>query len=114
MKRLSIVVALLAICAMWVSIVTADGKANASAQVTIHMKDLLFTPDATNVPVNTTVVFVNDDTVTHTVTASDQSFDSKDIGPGKTWQTTFTKPGTYRYTCIYHPGMSGKITVHSM
>lgn len=113
MKRLSIVVALLAICAIWMSFVAADGKANASTPVTIHMKDLLFAPDTASVPVNTTVVFVNDDTVAHTVTASDQSFDSKDIGPGKTWQTTFSKPGTYRYTCVYHPGMNGKITVRS-
>lgn len=30
---------------------------------------------------------------------------------GKTYSLTFTKPGTYTYQCLLHPGMSGTIVV---
>lgn len=29
-----------------------------------------------------------------------------------TWSRTFTKPGTYRYHCFVHDGMSGTVAVH--
>ncbi|HEU4975746.1 MAG TPA: hypothetical protein VFT50_11695 [Baekduia sp.] len=32
-------------------------------------------------------------------------------GPPKPWSVKLTKPGTYRFFCIIHPGMSGKVTV---
>lgn len=62
--------------------------------------------------VNNTVTFTNEDTVVHTVTASDKSFDSGDIKAGASWNYTFTKPGNYSYYCIYHSSwMRGSITV---
>ncbi|HEV7178542.1 MAG TPA: cupredoxin family copper-binding protein [Candidatus Baltobacteraceae bacterium] len=89
----------------------AQQAGNAANALTVHIKDMAFKPDSATVPAGSTVTFVNDDQVAHTVTASDQSFDSKDIAPGKSWQMTFTKAGTYPYVCIYHPGLAGKITV---
>jgi plastocyanin len=64
------------------------------------------------VGVNNTVVFLNQDSVVHTVTAADGSFDSGDIHPGMTYIHTFT-PGTYSYHCTYHSYMKGAITVKS-
>jgi plastocyanin len=60
---------------------------------------------------NNTVTFVNRDTVTHTVTALDKSFDSGDIKAGETWTHTFSTPGNYSYVCIYHSYMKGTIEV---
>ncbi|MBI3841435.1 MAG: cupredoxin domain-containing protein [Thaumarchaeota archaeon] len=59
---------------------------------------------------NNTVVFVNQDSGKHTVTASDGSFDSGDLQPGQTWQHTFLA-GPYSYRCIYHAYMAGTIDV---
>jgi plastocyanin len=64
------------------------------------------------VGVNNTVVFLNQDSVVHTVTASDGSFDSGDIHPGMTFIHTFSA-GTYSFHCTYHSYMKGSITVKS-
>jgi plastocyanin len=64
------------------------------------------------VGVNNTVTFVNQDTTKHTVTASDNSFDSGDILPGGSWTHTFAA-GNYSYHCIYHTYMKGTIRVIS-
>jgi len=62
---------------------------------------------------NNTVTFVNEDSVIHTVTASDKSFDSGDIKAGGSWTYTFQTPGNYTYSCIYHNWMRGTISVRS-
>jgi plastocyanin len=64
------------------------------------------------VGVNNTVVFLNQDSVVHTVTAADGSFDSGDIHPGMIYIHTFTA-GTYSFHCTYHSYMKGTITVKS-
>ena len=75
-----------------------------------------FQPAKLTVKVGTTVHFVNTDTIDHTVTADDNSFDSGDLPAGKTYDFTFTKAGTYPFYCAIHGaaggvGMSGIITV---
>ena len=62
------------------------------------------------VGVNNTVVFLNQDSVVHTVTATDGSFDSGDIHPGTFWVHTFSA-GTYSFHCTYHSYMKGTVTV---
>ncbi|MDA4119719.1 MAG: cupredoxin domain-containing protein [Thaumarchaeota archaeon] len=64
------------------------------------------------VGVNNTVVFLNQDSVVHTVTANDGSFDSGDIHPGMIFIHTFSA-GTYSFHCTYHSYMKGTITVTS-
>ncbi len=61
--------------------------------------------------VNNTITFVNKDTATHTVTASDNSFNSGDIKAAESWTHTFSTPGTYTYYCVYHSNMKGTIKV---
>ena len=63
--------------------------------------------------VNNTVRWTNDDGFTHTVT-SGGNFDSGNMSPGKTFEWTFTRPGTFNYICTLHPGwMKGSVTVKS-
>lgn len=113
MKRLEIVVGFFALLLVSTIGIAISQSPQATPSLTIHLKNTKFVPDSASVPAGSTIVFVNDDPVAHTVTAKDQSFDSKDIGPGKSWQTTFSKAGTYAYMCIYHPGMAGQLTVTS-
>jgi len=64
------------------------------------------------VGVNNTVVWRNDDTIFHTVTSTDGSFNSGTIFAGQTWSHTFTQAGTFTYYfCQYHPWMKGKVIV---
>ncbi|MBI1829534.1 MAG: cupredoxin domain-containing protein [Thaumarchaeota archaeon] len=77
-----------------------------------------FTPNALNIKSGTTVIFVNTDGNSHTVTSvkpgstdSDGIFDSGIIHPGKTFSFKFDKPGTYEYICAIHTHMHGTINV---
>ena len=91
-------------------LILGTSAANSASQTaTVHMSDFSFKPDKLTVQAGETVVFQNDDDATHNVTAD--AFKSGDVGSGKSWSYTFSKPGTYTYVCTYHPGMQGTITV---
>jgi plastocyanin len=75
------------------------------------MKSLAFQPSRIEITAGTTVAWTNDDPLEHTVTAIDHSFDSGLIAPGATWRHTFTKPGTYQFSCQPHPFMKGEVIV---
>ena len=74
-----------------------------------------FTPATISVVlgINNTVVWSNNDTVPHTVTANDGTFSSGNMNPGDTFSWTFSNPGNYSYHCSYHPWMKGVIVVKS-
>ena len=76
---------------------------------TISMKNSAFSPPSLQVMVNTTVTWINDDNMVHTVTSDNGSFDSGDIAPGSRFSYTFTSTGTFNYHCIHHSGMTGVI-----
>jgi plastocyanin len=59
-----------------------------------------------------TIVWVNKDTVPHTITAKDHSFDLR-LDPGKRATQTMAKAGTFAFYCIYHPTMRGVLKVAS-
>ena len=83
---------------------------NSSSSGEITMKDLKFTVSAP-VKAGATVTAKNNDTVEHTVTADDGSFNIT-IEPGKT--ATFTAPSTagdYAFHCNIHSNMTGTLTV---
>lgn len=89
----------------------ASPSAGAGTQVTID--NFTFRPAALTVAPGAKVTVVNNDTTTHTLTATKgASFDTGDIAPGKS--ATFTapsKPGAFPYDCTIHPFMKGTLTV---
>ncbi|MFC1933326.1 hypothetical protein ACFLXU_06885 [Chloroflexota bacterium] len=66
---------------------------------------------APNLPVDTIILWYNIDSVDHTVTARDNSFDSGSISPNETFEHAFAQPGEFEYYCKIHPSMVGKITI---
>jgi plastocyanin len=71
-----------------------------------------FQPHSLEVAPGATVTWVNNSDVAHTVTGDDLAFDDSGlIEPGDSFRQTFDTPGTYRYTCGPHPGMTGVIVV---
>lgn len=91
------------------------GGAGAGAEVTID--DLAFGQQEITVSPGTTVVWINDDSVGHTVThgedgqpANDAAFDEP-IGVGEEVSHTFDEPGTYQVTCTIHPQMNMTVIV---
>lgn len=81
----------------------------ASASVTIE--NYAFKSPSLTIATGTIVVWKNQDDDPHTVTAVDQSFDSKGMAFGDTFSYRFTKAGKYPYYCKVHPFMKGVIIV---
>ena len=63
--------------------------------------------------VNSTVTWVSRSVAYDTVTDRGGAFGSGAIPPGGTFAHTFTAPGVYDYYCLYHPWMTGTVTVLS-
>ena len=90
----------------------ASSEACPSGAVTIHMKDVQFSPKTATAKAGQTVCWVNEDSVDHDAVAdSGASFKSLLFGKGKTFTTKLEKTGTVKYECTIHPGMTGEITV---
>ena len=61
--------------------------------------------------VNATVTWVSRSISYDTVTDRGGAFASGAIPPGGTFTFAFTSPGVYHYYCVYHPWMTGTVTV---
>ena len=83
----------------------------AASSSAVQIKNFAFAPASLTVSVGATVTWTNNDSVTHTVTANDKSFDSGNLDPGKTFSFTFKKAGTYAYHCAIHTNMTATIVV---
>lgn len=79
--------------------------------LTVRIEDLSFIKEELTVPQGATVKWINNDSVDHTVTADNGSFDSGTIAPGETFTRSFDELGEYTYTCATHPAMTGKLIV---
>lgn len=86
----------------------------------VQMRNYQYATPEVRVSAGTTVMWMNRDSVEHTVTADDGSFDSGMLPAGKSWTMTFDTPGTYTYHCAPHAaqdssgtwkGMTGTIIV---
>ena len=80
--------------------------------VSIAMKDIKFVPHDAEVKVGQKVVWENDDTAPHNVTAEEGAdFKSETLNQGATFDYTPKKAGTIAYVCTIHPGQDGKLIV---
>jgi plastocyanin len=71
-----------------------------------------YRPSGITIPAGSTVLWTNQTDATHTVTVvNGQPFDSKGLDKGRTFQKTFTIPGTYHYMCLFHTYMQGTVIV---
>lgn len=86
-----------------------SGDAVRSAKVEIE--DYAYNPDPVTIEEGGKVTWINKDSVAHTATADDGSFDTGAIEEGKLKSETFKQPGTYNYICSIHPTMHGTIEV---
>ena len=72
--------------------------------------DLSFT-GSPSIAVGEPLTIINSDTVAHTWTAEDFSFNSGNINPGDQHTHTFDAAGEYAYFCEIHPEMTGTVMV---
>lgn len=74
-----------------------------------------FTPSVVEIAPGTTVRWVNQDTVDHTVISSNNAtrFESEIIPPGGVFTHRFDEPGSFPYHCRLHPHMTGTVNVNA-
>lgn len=82
----------------------------AAQQFTVTMTNMSYGKLPGGVKVGDTIVWVNRDTVLHSATARDRSFDVR-VGPGQSRTMKVAKAGTFAIYCIIHPAMRGTLTV---
>lgn len=86
----------------------AGGAATGDA---IAIKDFKFDPETIKVKVGDTIKVTNNDSATHTLTATDKSVDTKNLDEGASATITLAKAGTVEYLCEIHDYMKGTIEV---
>jgi plastocyanin len=84
---------------------------NAVRSERVEIVNYAYDPDPVTIEEGGKVIWRNEDSVAHTATAEDGSFDTGTIDPGKLKSETFKQPGAYQYICSIHPTMHGTIEV---
>lgn len=95
------------------ALLLGSGEAWATSPHSVHIKieGMKFNPSSVTVKKGDTVIWDNEDLVPHTATEKNHAFDSKTINQGKKFKYKATRAGTFTYSCIFHPTMTGTLTV---
>lgn len=108
-------IGLLLLASLAVVVPGCAAQAEAKPVATSHVEmppSYRFSPTVIEVPVGTAVTWHNSDNFTHSVRLLDGSGVNDVARPGQSVSITFTKIGTYKYDCAFHPhDMSGEVIV---
>jgi len=89
------------------------GAASARAdEIEVKIDNFTFAPQTITVKAGTTVTWVNEDDIPHTVVSTGH-FRSKPLDTGDKFTFTFTSAGSFVYFCSLHPHMQASITVEA-
>jgi plastocyanin len=80
---------------------------------TVKIDNFTFAPALLTVKTGTTVRWLNEDDIPHTVASSTRAFKSKALDTDDSFSFTFGAPGTYEYFCSLHPHMKATIVVEA-
>lgn len=86
------------------------GAAPAPKVYTIVIDKMKFGAAPAGARVGDTILWVNKDMFRHTATARDGSF-NVDLPPGKSGKAVLRRAGSIAFYCVFHPGMTGTLTV---
>ena len=102
---------LAALALVLIMVMAPSAGATGRTTTTVSIQDFFFSPANVSVPAGTTVTWVNEGNVPHTVTSDDGQFDSGVLMPGDSYTVMFKGQGTITYHCMIHPSMTGSVTV---
>jgi plastocyanin len=84
---------------------------SAGPVATVNMDHNTFIPGEITVAPGTTVTWVNNENMPHTVVDLNKAFRSKTLVKDASFSFTFATAGDYSYLCSIHPNMKGKVIV---
>lgn len=82
-----------------------------TGSVEVRVDNFTFSRPMLTIAMGTTVTWVNEDDIPHTIVAKDRTFRSKTLDTDDRFSFTFTTPGEFDYFCSLHPHMVGKVIV---
>ncbi len=85
------------------------GSGNSLKVDTVIISAMQFQPAHLTINRGDTVIWINNDIVTHNVTDSLNAWTSGNIDMGKSWKSAPQK--SFNYFCSIHPTMKGSVTV---
>jgi len=96
-----------------ITIVFASAPAGAATTKTVSINDTGFGPPTLEIDPGDTVIWTNDGTTTHDVSADDGTFQSGPMSPNQTFTYTFPTEGTFVYRSTTDSNLTGSVTVGS-
>jgi len=96
-----------------VAAATFAARSAPATDAEVDIDQFTFLPQRITVKAGTTVTWINEDDVPHTVASSGKVFKSKALDTADKFSFTFTTPGTYDYFCSLHPHMTGAVVVEA-
>jgi plastocyanin len=86
----------------------ANAAPNAAS---VSIVDFAFSPGRTSINVGDSVTWTNNGQAPHSATASGGAFDTGILSAGGSASATFSSAGTFAYSCVVHPEMTGTVVV---
>jgi amicyanin len=96
-----------------VAAATFAARSAPATDAEVDIDQFTFLPQRITVKAGTTVTWINEDDVPHTVASSSKAFKSKALDTADKFSFTFKTPGTYDYFCSLHPHMTGAVVVEA-
>lgn len=87
---------------------SSQAKAGKNA---VTIQNFAFSPATITIKAGQSVTWTNEDSIGHSATADDNSFDTGVLPQGQSKSITFAKAGTYTYHCSVHPNMKATVIV---
>jgi plastocyanin len=103
--------ALIAAALMMSTAAAMTKAAAAPPAAAVQIGNFTFKNPVVTVKAGTTVTWINDDDIPHTVVSKEGVFKSKVLDTGDHFSFTFAKAGQFGYFCSLHPHMTGMIVV---
>jgi len=102
---------LLVAAGVLMSAVAFEARAAPPPAATVRIANFTFAQQILTVRPGTTITWVNDDDIPHTVVSKTLAFKSKVLDSGDRFSFTFANAGQFGYFCSIHPHMTGMIIV---
>ncbi len=92
-------------------VVAIGGRTAMAADAQVIIDNFTFAPTPLVVKVGTTVTWVNDDDIPHSIVCPALKMKSHPMDTDESFSYTFDQAGTYDYMCGLHPHMHGQVVV---
>ncbi len=85
----------------------------ATETVTVRINGMRFEPAQVTVKPGTTVTWIQESRMPHTITGRTDELRSSTLNAGQQFSHTFDSVGSYSYACDFHPSMRGSVIVEA-